>query len=83
MFKDLSTLNYTMKVTSYDNILILRFNGNKKNMNEVLDPISNVYEGVIYNREGHNFPSNMIDGTDHYSSTTHQKTLRRCKLHSG
>ena len=56
-----------MKVTSYDNILILRFNGNKKNMNEVLDPISNVYEGVIYNREGHNFPSNMIPASHQLS----------------
>ncbi len=29
-------------------------------MNTILDPISNAYEGVLNNREGHNFPSSYI-----------------------
>jgi hypothetical protein len=44
-----------------NDILIVNFKGNKKLMNETLDPISNEYEGnVMRNREGHNFPSAYI-----------------------
>lgn len=49
-----------MKVSIKDSILIIHFKGDKKKMNEFLDPISNTYEGVIINREGHNFPSSFI-----------------------
>lgn len=56
-----------MKVTSYNNTLILNFNKDKKKMNETLDCISNSYEGIIYNREGHNFPSSIIPDTHELS----------------
>jgi len=49
-----------MKVTIKDDVLIINFKGNKKKMNEILDSISNNYEGTIKNREGHNFPSIFI-----------------------
>jgi hypothetical protein len=48
-----------MKFTLKDNILIIRFKSKDK-MNEVLDPISNAYEGKITNRQGHNFPASFI-----------------------
>jgi hypothetical protein len=49
-----------MKINIKNSILIINFVGNKQKMNNVLDPISNIYEGVIINREGHNFPSSYI-----------------------
>jgi hypothetical protein len=49
-----------MRITVKNNILIVHFNGNKNKMNELLDIISNNYEGIIKNREGHNFPSQFI-----------------------
>jgi len=49
-----------MKISIKNNILIIHFNGKKKEMNETLDVISNNYEGIIKNREGHNFPSHFI-----------------------
>ncbi len=49
-----------MNVTLKDNVLIVNFNGNKKMMNDLLDPLSNAYEGVLVNRQGHNFPSEFI-----------------------
>ena len=49
-----------MKIFLKNNILIVNFVGNKENMNRLLDPISNNYEGTMKNREGHNFPSNYI-----------------------
>lgn len=49
-----------MKITINNDVLILHFKGNKEKMNEILDPISNIYEGKIINREGHNFPSSLI-----------------------
>lgn len=52
-----------MKLTIKDDILIIHFKGNKQKMNNLLDPISNAYEGVIMNREGHNFPSTFIPKT--------------------
>ncbi len=45
-------------------ILILRFK-NKHYMNELLDPLSNAYEGILINREGHNFPSSYIPNNNH------------------
>lgn len=48
-----------IKIKIENDILILRF-PSKEYMNELLDPISNVYEGVLKNRIGHNFPSNYI-----------------------
>ncbi len=41
-------------------VLIHHFEGNRTKMNQVLDVLSNAYEGVIPNREGHNFPSSFI-----------------------
>lgn len=49
-----------MIITLKENILILNFKGDKTKMNTILDPISNVYEGPLSNREGHNFPSTVI-----------------------
>jgi hypothetical protein len=49
-----------MNVTLKEGILILNFKGNKQKMNCLLDPISNLYEGAMRNREGHNFPAKYI-----------------------
>jgi len=48
-----------IKIKIEKEILILRFSS-KEYMNEVLDPISNQYEGILANRLGHNFPSRYI-----------------------
>lgn len=48
------------QITLKDKILITNFNGNKQYMNQTLDCISNIYEGTLKNREGHNFPSSYI-----------------------
>jgi len=50
-------LQHKINIIIKNDILILNFKGNKNAMNELLDPISNKYEGIIINREGHNFPS--------------------------
>ena len=48
-------------ITSIKNdILVINFKGDRKKMNELLDPLSNKYEGLILNRTGHNFPSEYI-----------------------
>lgn len=49
-----------MIITIKNNILIINFKNNKKQMNNTLDIISNNYEGYIANREGHNFPIEYI-----------------------
>ncbi len=49
-----------MKLTLKNDILLVHFEGKKEKMNEVLDPISNAYEGPLLNREGHNFPASYI-----------------------
>ncbi len=49
-----------MKIRNEGNVLIVHFGGNRKKMNEVLDVLSNSYEGIIKGREGHNFPSSYI-----------------------
>jgi hypothetical protein len=54
-----------MKLTLKNEILILHFEGKKDKMNELLDPISNRYEGPLVNREGHNFPADSIP-VSHY-----------------
>lgn len=46
-----------MRISIQNAILIAHFQGNKEEMNRVLDPISNQYEGPLKHREGHNFPS--------------------------
>jgi hypothetical protein len=48
---------YTTQIKN--DILIIRFN-NQKHMNNILDPLSNTYEGTIINRIGHNFPISYI-----------------------
>jgi hypothetical protein len=53
-----------MNVSFKQGILILNFKGNKQKMNALLDPISNLYEGMLRNREGHNFPAKYIP-SDH------------------
>jgi hypothetical protein len=50
-------LHHKINISIKNDILILHFKGNKNFMNEMLDIISNKYEGTIINREGHNFPS--------------------------
>lgn len=42
-----------------NDILIIHFK-NINNMNEIMDPLSNEYEGIMNNRIGHNFPSIFI-----------------------
>jgi hypothetical protein len=49
-----------MKLTLKHELLLVHFEGKKEKMNEVLDPISNAYEGPLLNREGHNFPASYI-----------------------
>ena len=49
-----------MRATIKNSILTVHFNGDKTKMNQVLDCISNKYEGPIRNREGHNFPATCI-----------------------
>lgn len=63
-----------MKFSLKNNILIIHFVGNKEKMNDLLDPISNNYEGTMKNREGHNFPSNYIP--DHHLLTPYKN---QCK----
>jgi predicted RNA-binding protein Jag len=63
-----------MKIKIENEILILHFNGKKDKMNEILDEISNQYEGIIKNREGHNFPSNYIP-----SNNILHKYKNKCK----
>lgn len=54
-----------MNITIKDKLLIINFKGNKSKMNEMLDSVSNNYEGIIKNREGHNFPTDIIP-VDHF-----------------
>ena len=49
-----------MRVQIKDEVLMLHFESNRNKMNELLNPISNVYEGFLPNREGHNFPALFI-----------------------
>lgn len=49
-----------MRASLKNDILTLHFEGKREEMNRVLDPISNAYEGVLENRVGHNFPSEWI-----------------------
>jgi hypothetical protein len=60
------------KITIKNNILIINFKGNKKNMNTILDPISNKLDGKIQSREGHNFPVSLIP-KDHILAEYHNK----------
>ena len=50
-----------------DKILVIRFKS-KDHMNQILDPLSNAYEGPLINRQGHNFPSNFIPCKSHLLS---------------
>lgn len=63
-----------MQIQIENSILILRFK-NKQSMNELLDPLSNEYEGLLVNREGHNFPSIYIPKKNHILS----KYKEQCK----
>jgi hypothetical protein len=58
-----------MKVTLKNEILIVNFEGKKDTMNEVLDPLSNAYEGALPKREGHNFPAEFIPSSGHCLSS--------------
>lgn len=49
-----------LQISIKNEILILHFHGKKEEMNKMLDNISNSYEGVMYNREGHNFPIEFV-----------------------
>lgn len=48
-----------MNCTITDSVLIVRFKS-KPTMNQLLDPVSNAYEGPLLHREGHNFPASAI-----------------------
>jgi len=50
-----------------DKILIVRFK-TKDHMNQILDSLSNAYEGPLINRQGHNFPSEFIPNNSHLLS---------------
>jgi hypothetical protein len=49
-----------MKISINNNIMVVNFCGNKKLMNDILDPLSTAYEGPLVNRQGHNFPAEHI-----------------------
>jgi hypothetical protein len=53
-------LDKKIQLSLKNDILVVNFKGDKLLMNKILDPISNNYEGIIVNREGHNFPSTFI-----------------------
>lgn len=54
------TLSYKPIADTGKTVLILHFS-TKDRMNECLDPISNMYEGILtQNREGHNFPAYYV-----------------------
>ena len=61
-----------VKIKIDNQILILRFKS-KTDMNQLLDPLSNEYEGELNNREGHNFPSKFIPDKSHLLSP-HKKS---------
>jgi len=56
-----------IKIKVENKILIIRFK-TKDYMNEILDPLSNQYEGKLTNRQGHNFPSDFIPNESHILS---------------
>jgi hypothetical protein len=49
-----------MRIQIKDEIMTIHFESNREKMNQLLDPISNEYEGFLSNRMGHNFPSSYI-----------------------
>jgi hypothetical protein len=49
-----------MRVSIQNGILMLHFEGKRDDMNRMLDPMSDRYEGPVHHREGHNFPSSYI-----------------------
>lgn len=49
-----------MRISIKEQVLIIHFLGDRELMNNTLDSISNLYEGTIVRREGHNFPSKFI-----------------------
>ncbi len=59
--------NKQMQIKVENKILIVRFRS-KDYMNEILDPLSNQYEGPLTNRQGHNFPSDFIPNESHILS---------------
>jgi hypothetical protein len=59
------TISYKTIGTTGKSVLILHFS-TKARMNEILDPISNMYEGELkQHREGHNFPAFYIPVEHH------------------
>ncbi len=64
-----------MNVGFRGQVLIVNFKGNKDEMNKILNPISDKYEGSIKNREGHNFNSDYIPDKGHELS----KYKSKCK----
>lgn len=52
--------HHNLQISIKDEILILHFHGKKEEMNNMLDNISNSYEGVMKNRDGHNFPIDFV-----------------------
>ncbi len=56
-------------------VLIVNFKGDRNEMNKILNPISDRYEGKIINREGHNFTSDLIPDQGHKLS----KYKSQCK----
>jgi hypothetical protein len=49
-----------LRIKNQNDLVLLNFNKSKNNMNELLDDISNKYEGIIQEREKHNFPLSNI-----------------------
>ncbi len=59
--------NKQVQIKVENKILIVRFKS-KDYMNQVLDSLSNEYEGDLINRQGHNFPSCYIPDKSHLLS---------------
>lgn len=62
-----------MEINIEDQLMILRFKS-EKYMNQILDPISNSYEGIISNRLGHNFPIEFVP--DNHILSPYKKNVK-------
>jgi len=62
-----------MDIKIKDQLMILRFKSNTY-MNQILDPISNSYEGIILNRLGHNFPIEYVP--DNHCLSKYKKLVK-------
>jgi hypothetical protein len=59
--------NKQIQIKVENKILIVKFKS-KEFMNSILDSLSNNYEGILKNRQGHNFPAKFIPDKSHMLS---------------